>query len=248
MRWILIVLLMCNGIFFLWQNYLVQAELPLPSVRPSLAMEGGEALVLLSESPSIDKIVPQPQIVKSTNTLPQENSPPKSAASETNTPAMCWQIGPFKEEVTAKQVVNRLAALDISLQMKNIEISANPDYWVYIPPAPSRKAAIKLLRELQGKKIDSYLISEGELINGLSLGLFSQQDRAQAVYERRLKQGYKAKIKHVPRTHKELWAVFGAGEHRKFSEALWKKIQLGTQGLERRKNYCDRIASVDDFD
>ena len=238
MRWILIVLLMCNGIYFLWQNYLAQHERPVSLSASVPAAESGEVLVLLSEA-------------SFQQTTAEVNTPEPvaaDAASVADTTGICWQIGPFKEEISGKQVASRLAAMDISVQLQTIEIPGKPDYWVHIPPQVSRKAAIKLLRELQSKKIDSFLITEGELENGLSLGFFTQQDRAQKIFEQRAKQGYDAKIKIVPRARTELWAVFDTGEYGKFSDVLWDKIKEGNKGLERRKNYCDKIASTDNFD
>ncbi|MEE8058632.1 MAG: SPOR domain-containing protein [Pseudomonadales bacterium] len=243
MRWILIVLLMCNGIYFLWQSYLVQNEWPVVVDTASPKTEGARALVLLSEASS-----QQQRVASNTGLAGIIKSGVDWPETAEESAGVCWQIGPFREEISAKQVVNRLAALDISLRLLVIEVPGKPDYWVHIPPQVSRKGAIKLLRELQSKKIDSFLITEGELANGLSLGFFTQEDRAQQVYERRVKQGYDAKIKVVPRRHTELWAVFDTGEYGKFSDALWNKVKEGNHGLERHKNYCDKIASADNFE
>ncbi len=247
MRWILIALLMCNGIYFLWQNYLAQNEKPMAVSIPQSASKSGEGLVLLSEVAAQKEASAQAPVVA------QERSVDRVVQAEVapvaqDAPNICWQIGPFKEQVSGKQVVNRLAALDIALQLQSIEIPGKPDYWVHIPPQISRKAAIKLLRELQAKKIDSFLITEGELENGISLGFFTQEDRAQAIFKQRVKQGYGAEIKIVPRARTELWAVFDTGEYGKFSDVLWDKIKEGNKGLERRKNYCDKIAPKDNFD
>ena len=250
MRWIFIVLLMCNGIYFLWQNYLLQGDMP----GAAVPVAGGVAeagLVLLAEVEGAPSEAAEPAIAEEaarpTVTEPAENnqSRPFIAPAE---PGICWQIGPFKEEVSGKQVVARLASLDIALQLQAVEIPGKPDYWVHLPPQVSRKAAIKLLRELQAKKIDSFLITEGDLANGLSLGFFTEEGRAKKVYDRRVKQGYGAQIKVVPRMYTELWAVFDVGEYGKFSDSLWQTIKEGNKGLERRKNYCDKIASADNFD
>lgn len=244
MRWLLVVLVMCNGIYFLWQNYLVQNEQPVAESQAVATVTASEPLVLLTELSASNNSDGQ---VPGSAGLP-EVKPVEVAADVAANPDICWQIGPFKEIVSGKQVVSRLAALDISLSLRSVEIPGEPDYWVHIPPQVSRKAAIKLLKELQAKKIDSFLITEGDLANGISLGFFTQQDRASKVYEKRTAQGYAAEIKLVPRTHTELWAVFDAGEYGKFSDVLWEKIKQGNSGLERRKNYCDKIASAHDFD
>ncbi|MCP3909154.1 MAG: SPOR domain-containing protein [Oceanicoccus sp.] len=250
MRWIFIVLLMCNGIYFLWQNYLLQGDIPGAMAKPVAGGFAEVGLVLLAEVegiPLAQTDTAEPEARPEAAVPLAENTDP-SALPEPADPGICWQIGPFKEEVSGKQVVSRLASLDITLQLEALEIPGKPDYWVHLPPQVSRKAAIKLLRELQAKKIDSFLITEGELANGISLGFFTEEARANRVFEQRIKQGYGAQIKVVPRMYTELWAVFDAGEYGKFSDALWEAIKEGNKGLERRKNYCDKIASTNNFD
>ena len=112
-----------------------------------------------------------------------------------------------------------------------------------IPPLATRKLALKKLRELQAKKIDSFLVTEGELANGISLGFFTNKSRAEAVYKQRKAQGYEPEIKQVPRSHVEIWLVSSQAEGEKISDKLWKTIKEGNSDLERRKNYCNTIAS-----
>jgi cell division septation protein DedD len=161
---------------------------------------------------------------------------------------VCHMIGPLKELISARQIKERLRALDISVHLYGIKVPGKPDYWVHLGPLRSRKEALDLLRELQSKKIDSFLITEGDLANGISLGFFTREDLARAVLEQRRELGYDAKIQSVQRFSEELWAVFDDGEYGKFSNELWQQIQTGTQGLELRKNFCDAIASADKLD
>jgi len=249
-RWILVVLLMCNGIYFLWQYYLVPAvdngESAVAVVRGS-----GARLVLLSERESLNNDGQHISQIQHDLVLKADERAVSTEPLTTDTAEgsnICWLIGPFNEEVSGKQVVGRLAAMDITLRLQTVEVPGKPDYWVYIKPQDTRKRAISLLRELQAKKIDSYVITQGELADGISLGFFTQKDRADAVYKARIKDGYEPIIKVVPRTHKEIWAVFDRGEHGKMSEVLWQKIKEGNKGLERRKNYCDKIASMGNFE
>lgn len=254
MRWIFIVLVMCNGIYFLWQNYLVQSDRPVPSEVATRIPEGTPSLQLLSERPDLpaggdteQAAAPEPASTpEPAAEAVAEKS--KSAAAEAPVSNICWQIGPFKEVVSGKQVVSRLAAMGIDLKLQSVEIPDKPDYWVHIPPQVSRREAIKLLRELQAKKIDSFLIGDGDLANGISLGFFTQKDRAEKVRDLHRKQGYDVEIKEVPRTHTELWATFDERKYGELTDALWQKIIEGNQGLERRKNYCDKIASTGNID
>ena len=231
---------MCNGIYFLWHIYL-QGAGENPSEKPAFQGDDGGSgqITLLNE---------QGEVGISAISSGSGNGAGDRDINQSSFREVCWMIGPFKEEITGKQVIGRLAAMDISLSLTSLEVAGAPDYWVHLEPQVSRKAAIKLLRELQTKNIDSFLITKGELENGISLGFFTRSSLAQQVYEERLKQGYTAKIKEVPRTLTQIWAVFNTGEYGKFSDELWEKIKGVNKGLERRKNYCDTIASIGDLD
>jgi cell division septation protein DedD len=228
LRWLVLGLLLCNGIYFLWQLQGAPATVAEPE---PLAVQGGP-LVLLSE----------------TGQGRSGQAAPAASVAEAPAQPVCHMIGPFKERVSARQIKDRLQALDIKVDTYQINVPGKPDYWVHLGPMRSRKEALELLRELHSKNIDSFLITEGELLNGISLGFFSREDLAQAVLKQRREQGYDAKIQPVPRFSEELWDVFPEGEYDKFSDELWQQVRSGTQGLELRKNLCDAIASAEKLD
>jgi hypothetical protein len=163
-------------------------------------------------------------------------------------PPICHMIGPFKEKISARQIKDRLRALDVEVRTYQVQIPEKPDYWVHLGPMRSRKEALDTLRELQAKKIDSFLITEGELVNGVSLGFFTKEELAQAVQRQRREQGYDARIRKIPRNSLQLWEVMDAEQYSRFSDALWQKVKAGTEGLELRKNSCDLIASAERLD
>ena len=233
MRWIFALLVVGNGIYYYFQQYMVQ-----PAQRQVVAsverVDLGQPLVLLQEA-SAAQLTPVNE--------PESLKPAVQAEG-----VMCWLLGPFKEDVSAKQVQGRLSALDVSFVLKETEVAGRPDYWVHVPPLANRKLAIKALRELQHKKIDSYLITEGELANGISLGLFTDQKRAERLFSKRKNEGLEVALKEVPRVYTELWLVSEQGEYNKFSDPLWEKIKVGQKGVERRKNYCNAVASPEKLD
>ena len=257
MRWIFITLLMCNGIFFLWQNYLVEDAVVAANaatVKYGNTVDDGFELILLSESglvPTDEMTTDKAEGLLKNEVLPLVAEPVPVLAPRKDEPVesrVCWQIGPFNEEVSARQVVGRLAEVGIVLRLQAIDLAAGSDYWVYLPPEGSRNTAIKLLRELQAKKIDSFLITKGDLVNGISLGLFSQKARADAVFSKRIDQGYSPEIKEIVRINQEFWLILDERESGKLTDDLWQKIIQGNEMLERRKNYCDKIASAVYFD
>lgn len=238
LRWWVLGLLLCNVIYFAWQRHAVPAAAllqPAPEV-------GGERLVLLSETGSAAASADKPAA--------GADSAAEQPAAQPESPSVpvCHMIGPFKEKISARQVKDRLAARDITVNTYRMSIPGKPDYWVHLGPMRSRKEALDVLRELHSKNIDSFLITEGELVNGISLGFFTRGELAQVVLKQRREQGYDAKIREVPRFSEELWEVFAQDQYNKFSDELWQEISAGTQGLELRKNFCDAIASAEKLD
>jgi len=268
-RWILIGLLLINSIYFLW-HALQEQVVVIAGAGPQTGSSDYKALLLLTELPDSSGYVPPAKNSVEVLAIPGQGRVPVSGPVESLPPqtetiaavgvvvespaevaapvATCWLIGPFVEQVSARQVVNRLLALDLDLELQSRLHAGKPDYWVYIPPQVSRKVAIALLRELQSNNIDSYLITDGELSKGLSLGFFTEQARADAVHRARLAQGYDARIKVVARQYTEFWGVFDTRINGEFTELLWEKVRSGNKALERHKNNCDKIASLDNLD
>lgn len=228
LKWCVLGLLALNAIYFVWQhNFEASPALAADLVRVP-AVEG-ERLVLLQEKAG-------------------GGTSAAAAASAQPVIAICHMIGPFKEKISAHQVQDRLRALDITVGTYQVNIPDKPDYWVYLGPMRSRREALDVLRELQSKKIDSFLIADGDLVNGISLGFFTKKELAQAVLKQRREQGYDARLREVPRFTQELWEVFADEQYAKFSDELWQRIKAGTRGVELRKNSCDLIASAGKLD
>lgn len=230
LRWFILGLLLCNAVYFVWQHNLKTPNAVVAESLTSLSAQG-DRLVLLQEKNGGGVSA---QAVAAAPTEPAV--------------AICHMIGPFKEKISAHQVQDRLRALDITVNTYQVNVPDKPDFWVYLGPMRSRKEALDMLKELQSKKIDSFLIGDGDLVNGISLGFFTKELLAQAVLKQRREQGYDAKLRAVPRFTQELWEVFAAEHYAKLSDELWQQIKAGTQGVELRKNSCDLIASAEKLD
>jgi hypothetical protein len=226
-RWLAIIIVIINVGYFAWlQSDTDGAINPAPMVE---AVDGSVKKLELLVSGGTRKAVDM-TLLRS------------SEAGE------CWLIGPFDELLSVQQVKGRLAALSIEFPIKEVEVNSGEDYWVHIAPQKNRQEAVKLLRELQGKGIDSFLITEGELAQGISLGLFSQLARAQAVFEERKSQGYDAILKSVPRTHIQFWGLYNGEKYGALADELWRKINQGNSVLKRHKKSCNSVASMGEFD
>lgn len=234
MRWIFVTLLLVNAAFFLWESALIVREPPVVSaavvVRPGQS-QSLISLQLLSE-------------VKKERSLKQQEPEFLPLAKPTGSiETLCTLVGPFSQLLAAENMLENLRALEVIATMQDLEVPEGAGYWVYLPPEVSRKAALRRLRELQSRGIDSYVIPKGDLANGISFGMFSRKELADKRLEAMRLQGYKAKINQVERSHRELWLMLPAGEVDKVAEEFWLHHAPKESLLERRQNYCLGVAT-----
>lgn len=164
------------------------------------------------------------------------------AASAAN--AQCWLLGPFDARTGAQDLRTRLRANGVDIDINKLATPIAPDYWVYVEPQVSRRAAVQLLRELQARKIDSFIVSEGELQNAISLGIFSKEESAQRVLAKHQGQDYPVSMTTIPRQIDEFWGVLAGIEYEKISVDRWSELQDQGKGFTMKQNFCDVVAST----
>lgn len=234
MRWIVGSLVAINIVVLIWQLLTQQPEASPPPPQTRQFQSEAPPVKLLSEleEETLQAMMANRQRVKL-------NPEP---AAEVKTP-LCTLVGPFEKLLRAEYFVERLQALDVKAEIQEVEVPGEVGYWVYLPSLGSRKEAFDRLRELQSKGIDSYVIPRGDLENGISFGMFSQQ----ALADRRLadmrKQGYPAELQEVKRSYKETWVILQPGQSQRLDPESWQSVLAEEAGLERRQNYCPAVAS-----
>lgn len=162
----------------------------------------------------------------------------RSADSE-----MCVLVGPFAESLAAEYFAEHLQALEVAAEVSEIEVPDGAGYWVYLPPAASKKLAFEKLREVQAKNIDSYLIPKGVLLNGISLGMFTRSELADLRQKEMIDLGYSAEIREISRTRKERWVTINRSDAQKIAEPTWVELMNREKGIEKRQIFCSGIAS-----
>ncbi len=121
--------------------------------------------------------------------------------------SLCWAVGPYLAELDAKNMHSRMLALDIPAYQDKRSVVVKTESWVYLPPLANKKMALRKLKELQKRKIDSFVITEGELANGISLGLFSQQESVDRLLEKLAKKKIIPKVKSLERKRNQIWLM-----------------------------------------
>lgn len=239
MRWIVASLFAINVLALIAQLALSHLATPsedaVADKSQAQRIAAGEAsLQLLRE---LDPATRQAMLVSKSGS----SSQPINAVAEGQ--PLCTMLGPFSKLLKAEYLVERLAALDLTSSVQDLEIPGDTSYWIYLPPRDSRKLAFNQLRELQAKGIDSYVIPKGELANGISFGMFSRSDLARNRLDDMRSQGYPAELKEITRSYQETWVVLAPGQRGKLDPASWQQILAENEGLERRQNFCPPVAS-----
>ncbi|ATH80515.1 SPOR domain-containing protein [Ectopseudomonas guguanensis] len=225
MRWILLLLLLLNAFYYVWHQQ--QAPLRAKEVAPANAYQAARKDIrLLSEADT-----------------PRSRSE-SSAAADAVAPeaAVCLFLGSFDEEARARVVEQRLLSLDIQAEVRSIDAAAGVEYWVYLPPLASRQASLRQLRELQARRIDSYIITQGELANGISLGIFPRNDSANSVMQRLRDVGYEPQIRELSRAHRSFWVRVAPQSRRLADEFLLGRLAGDFAGLQHQLMPCEGVA------
>lgn len=235
MRWIFWLLLVANVLVVIWHNMIAapQENSPRPHIRDSAKSDAlrVESISLLNElDPAGVRLLKQSDQI-----------------SQVNDPAVCLMVGPFASAGEIQQFIARLAALDVKSFEHFVDLPAGEGYWVYLEPMTNRDVARRRLAELHARGLDSYIIPRGELENGISLGVFTRRDLAEARLRELAKLGLAPKLQNIGRSYRELWVMLGHAEEHKIGEAAWQSLMRDYFSLQQKQNLCSDVASTRNF-
>ncbi len=95
-------------------------------------------------------------------------------------PARCVGVGPFASLSEASDAAAMLAEAGLSTSQRVEESKVWVGHWVHLPPYPTRDEAVVVVERLRREGVkDIYIEPSGELKNTISLGLFTELERAE---------------------------------------------------------------------
>lgn len=237
MRWIFISLVIANLIVagYYWH----QGNQPVSTKDSSLQSrsEGKVAsLTLLADSASKSLQRNSNQNKEGSADLVVSNALSNSAVATKG--EFCGSLGPISETKVLRQIEQRFIAIGVKPSRENKQANTEPDYWVYIKPLISRRAALRKLKELKAQSRDSFIITDGELKHGLSLGLFTKQSSALNLQKEMASAGYDVAIKVVDRFKNEVWLNFSPSELELVADQIWAGLANNYPFIEKRRIRC----------
>lgn len=192
MRWLALILFCIN--VFLWYF----ADVMQPPARSSETVSGTLPRVASLKAPPVgDQSANGPREVAVENgeeeglarTDPAETG---QQAVEESVPLQCVRVGWLESRERAEALLAAIGGLGAgNVTIDEVERDRPPLNWVLIPPQPA-DIALRQFRDIQRQGIDSYLVTEGEYRNAISLGLFESREAAISVLEEKKRQNLNA--------------------------------------------------------
>lgn len=184
MKWLFVLLLLANLVFFAimqWGGALVDDN---RSMQPQQAFNA-EKIKLQTASSMAPAHVPVP------TPAPTQVSAPTTApvlpsyvapSSSVQAPAavVCLEWGEFSGS-DLMRASTALSALHLGDSLVQQQTEHDSGYWVYIPPLKSRAEVDKKISQLKARGVVEYFVvnEAGKWQNAISLGIFKTEDSAQ---------------------------------------------------------------------
>lgn len=219
MRWIILTLLLANialGGYLYWESTQPEGGAPTPT-RAELNNLGLDSDTL-AELRSLERQAP--------------------AQPATEPPAQCIRITGLEGPDQADVIESRLRALEVDAGRASRQVVVRSDYWVVLGPFDSPAIARERLGELQAADIESFLIGQGQLEGGISLGLFSSLENAERRQAELADRNIDARVERVDRTREALELTIGKDDARLISDDALESLLNEFQGVAHQRYSC----------
>ena len=178
MKWLVYCLLLANLAVFAWQ-FQQRTDAPQPRPQAMRPYDHVNRLLLMSEiNPERLRLrtpEEEPVIAAAPEPVPEPSvTPPEPAVIAVE---RCYSVGPLKDEAQIAAVRDWLLAMGGDPVLRVDERRELDRYWVYFPPLASREEALKEVERMRAEGLEDVIaVSSGDMVNAISLGVFSQRD------------------------------------------------------------------------
>ncbi len=208
MRNLVLLLLLANVVFFAWNHWV--AEPPSDGATQFRQSELGPTLELApeagagtgGETPGPGDAVEPPAGAAADAAFPADEpvAPAPEPREEPQPPsAACLSVGPFGAAQTGEDVLARVRGLGSEAELRSAIEEVFLGHWVQIRNIPSREEANRQVAVLQEAGFeDAYPMPEDDGERTISLGLFSDEERAERLRAQAAELGLNPEV--VPQT------------------------------------------------
>ena len=187
-------------------------------VRPAEASPSGEATTpgrqaeaetvsAASDQPEHNGAVDDNAAIREYGSLSEQQIATAAPAPEPEPEGdLCYTLGPFREMKTLRLVTREIKDYVVEASFRSKEEQEQTMFRVFVRPVGSKQEAKAVIKELVSKNIrDYFIITDGPNKNGISLGYFSNKNRAYRHADRVRKLGFDATAEPVFRSYTIYW-------------------------------------------
>jgi len=190
MRTAFFALLLANFAFYAWANWLSPRAAERGPAEPASAPK----LVLATEAkPASPAAAAQSANGSDASATAPAASTPAPSTQVAAAAARCISLGPFQQLAELAHVAAALRDAGYDPRQRVEEGDQVTGYWVYLDQFSNRKEALEAKRELVARGLPEAMIMPGENVV-LSVGLFSEQARANRVADQVRALGFKPTV------------------------------------------------------
>lgn len=207
MRILCLILILANVLYFVWSQ-LIDVQVNALDRPPPRRAEPPPRIVLAREAAEQAPQQPEPEEAEpaTPSERPQPTPPPATARATPSSNLSCTSIGPFSELAEAAQAQAALRDAGFSPHQRVEQGELWVGYWVSVQNIETRAQADEALETLKQNGIDDvYLMPGGEPTYTLSLGVFSDYQRAQRRAEQARAVGFDPRIEDRKRAGAVYW-------------------------------------------
>lgn len=215
MKSVFLCLLLLNILYGLWQLQDRSAERALREVADQTLEQGLQAAA------------------------PGEEAIPLVPPAREPAAPLCVNFGTFSRAVRAEQLLQRLLALGIQSSVVEREVPGEPDFWVVMDVEGGRREALAQITILQDRDVESYLITEGPLVDNVSFGIYQSETEAGNRQAELDSQGYPARVQRIEQKNTEYLVQVAQSARRLVDQALLSRLQVDFPELQQQYQVCN---------
>lgn len=148
---------------------------------------------------------------------------------------ICQTVGPFRERANAGEVAEQLQQQGYKPHLRDGKVREQAGYWVYLPAMPSQRAR-EIVTDLQAHGMKDYYVGKR---NFISLGIFSDRNKAEIRQQRVQGLGYEAVLDPRFRNRKVYWLDLEEPGRPLADTPLWTEVYEKNPDITVQEVSCE---------
>lgn len=256
MKWMALILIVANmAAFYLFHDDDSQeavSDLPRPvgaarlilidelnfTERDALRIQEDESRQVSAPAPDSFNLLRQPLVEEDevVQAQPFEPEPEPEPEIDPALEGLCEILRADQNQLS--RIVERLEAVDMNPYIVEEVVESPGPIMVYIQPFDSYREASLEINVLRRENVESFIIADGELQNGISVGVFGTQENALTRANQMQALGYQTGEYQYTVENSEYLAHLPLQESINLSANYWLELESDFPSLNREQNSC----------